>query len=262
MYYPTLISCSSLRLFVDTVSGAMHQTVDDTRSGRELWRTSLCRHGPDHGQRQPDCRFAHSLFDLRRPDESRVSYATQWSHHTMDRFYGQRMSPQQLERIRTYYRLTRTCDLPLWSIGLRLLDADQESTIGFAYPWDFGLVRDYDDLLEARLVRSCPFMTWPGLWDRLARRRAILLTYQHPPHQLGLISPSQSMSGQEDTDGVREAARHQLADDGAIDRGGDEQAIPIPLRLVGDLGAVDIAARRESLSRPGTAAAERLLQDR
>ena len=35
----------------------------------ELWRTSLCRHGPCHTMR--GCAYAHSLSELRPPDESR-----------------------------------------------------------------------------------------------------------------------------------------------------------------------------------------------
>ena len=112
----------------------------------------------------------------------------------MDRFYGQRMSAEQLERIQAYYAVTPMCDLPLWAIGLRLIAAEQEAVLGFAYPWDFGLTRDYDDLRAARLERGRPFESWPGLWDRLNERRRILLTYEHPPHILGLSLPQPSSS--------------------------------------------------------------------
>jgi len=168
----------------------MPRSRENPASARELWRTSLCRHGPRHGIRHSECRFAHSLLELRGPDESRVSYAAQWRQCTMDRFYGQRMTDEQLERIRSYYAELPRCDLPLWAIGLRLIASNEESIMGFAYPWDFGLTRDYDDLLAARHDRRRPFEPWPELWERLNRRRGILLAYEHPPHALGLSIPS------------------------------------------------------------------------
>ena len=61
--------------------------------------------------------------------------------------------------------------------------------MGYAYSWDFGLTRDYDELIAARHERVRPFQPWPGLWGRLQRRRHILLDYEHPPHALGLTSP-------------------------------------------------------------------------
>jgi len=160
-------------------------------SGRHLWRTALCRHGPSCTY--PGCRFAHSLCDLRRPDETVAGYQLQWDQGHIDRFYGQRMTEVQLRRIRKYYLELPSCDVPLWAIGLRLLVHGRESSKGFAYPWDFGLLRDYDDLLEARIGRSCPFEIWPELWARLNRRREILLAYEHPPHLLGLNTPRSSM---------------------------------------------------------------------
>ena len=183
-------------------------------SGRHLWRTALCRHGP--GCCYPGCRFAHSLCELRRPDETLVGYDVQWSQGHIDRFYGQRMSEDQLQLIRKYYMELPSCDVPLWAIGLRLLVHNRESSKGFAYPWDFGLVRDYDDLLEARVGRSCPFEMWPDLWARLSRRREIQLTYEHPPHLLGLNSPRPSMSSDEHSDETEipaDSIKQELADE-------------------------------------------------
>ena len=155
-----------------------------SHSDRELWRTCLCKHGPDHELSY--CRFAHSLSELRAPDESRVLYPAQWASGKMDRFYGQDMTSDQLDRIREYYEATPICDLPLWAIALRLVATCEECAMGFAYPWDFGLVRDYDDLVAAR---GSPIPVWPGLWERLDHRRRVLLAYSHPPHELGLTLP-------------------------------------------------------------------------
>ena len=105
----------------------------------------------------------------------------------MDRFYGQHMSQQQIDRIRMYYVATLPCDVPLWANALFLLVLNQECHCGRAYSWDFGLVRDYDDLMEARYDPwTCPFHVWHGLWDRLSRRRSLLENYRHPPHELGV----------------------------------------------------------------------------
>jgi len=97
---------------------------------------------------------------------------------------------------------------------------NRESSKGFAYPWDFGLVRDYDDLLEARVGRSCPFEIWPDLWARLSRRREIQLTYEHPPHALGLNSPRPSMSSDEHSDETEipaDSIKQELADESEIE---------------------------------------------
>ena len=157
-------------------------------SGRHLWRTALCRHGPDCSY--PGCRFAHRLCDLRRPDETVACYTLQWEQGHIDRFYGQTMPIEQLRRIRMYFVNTPICDLPLWAIGLHLISTRQEAVMGFAYSWDFGLVQDFDDLIEARYVRGRPFCFWANLWDRLQQRRRVLLSYQHPPHSLGLRAPT------------------------------------------------------------------------
>ena len=156
-------------------------------SNRDLRRTCLCRHGPEH--RDPDCRYAHSLSQLRGPDESVKSYADQWASGTMDRFYGQDMPRSQLNRIRRYYEQTHPCELPLWAVGLYLIASGKECDQGLAYSWDFGIVQDYDELLSRRYVREVPFRVWPGLWDRLAERRQRLLHYEYPCHELGLRAP-------------------------------------------------------------------------
>jgi len=167
---------------------AMSENLHLYDSGRDLWRTALCRHGP--ACRYPGCRFAHHLCDLRRPDESEVCYTVQWERGHIDRFYGQSMPTEQLRRIHMYFVNTPICDLPLWAIGLHLISTRQELVMGFAYSWDFGLEQDFEDLIEARCGRARPFRFWGDLWDRLQQRRRVLLVYRHPPHSLGLCAPT------------------------------------------------------------------------
>ena len=150
----------------------------------ELWRTRLCDHGPWHECR--DCPYAHSLRDLRAPDESDRWHAWRWQLYEVDRFYGQAMSEQQLRRIRWYYRQTPMCDVPVWAQGLCLLETQRELSGGYAYEWDFGLARDMEDLLERRRSRSPPFRLYQDLWPRLEARRLTTVGYTHPPHPLGL----------------------------------------------------------------------------
>ena len=157
------------------------------RCPHQLLKTTLCVHG--RGCDYPDCRFAHGLDELRSPDESRVSFSDQWRLCRVDRFYGQRMSAEQLERIKTYFHGTPTSDLPLWVIGLNLLDTRCECVMGFAYSWDFGLSSDHRELVDRRYDRECPFDTYERLWDRLEARRERLLLYRYPVHELILYEP-------------------------------------------------------------------------
>ena len=61
--------------------------------------------------------------------------------------------------------------------------------MGWALPWDFGIVQDYDYLLDHRCAREVPFAVWPDLWRRLRSRRSAMISYRHPPHVLGLCPP-------------------------------------------------------------------------
>ncbi len=67
---------------------------------RDMYRTQLCFNGPTC--RRARCHYAHSLGDLLEPDETRLLYTQQWHGHDMDRFSGQSMSGEQIERIRLY----------------------------------------------------------------------------------------------------------------------------------------------------------------
>ena len=158
----------------------------------QLWRTQLCRHGSGHSRYE--CRFAHSLAQLRPPDESAHSYSGQWRECNFDRFYGQRVSQEQITRIEKYYNEVPLCDIPLWAHGLYLLHRGLEDRMGLGLPWDFGLCVDHDDLLDRRLPiagrRLAPFAYYPHIWERLTRRRQCILSYAYPCHALGMRWPS------------------------------------------------------------------------
>ena len=174
------------------ISSSRHKLGMSCASDRPLWRTQLCRHGPDHASRS--CRYAHSLLDLTPPDEGERSYCDKWRSGQFDRFYGQRMTPAQLTRIRFYFALLPACDIPVWAMGLSLLERELEHCQGYALPWDFGISRDRDDLLSRRLVGQgpfpCPFEDYPHLWERLQLRRRRMLCYRYPSHELGVRSLS------------------------------------------------------------------------
>ena len=183
--YSFVILCSCLARTIAQVGVAI--PVDMQPPSEELWRTQLCAHGPHH--LMPGCRFAHSLSQLCAPDERINSYGQRWREHAVDRFYGQEMSRDQIRRICRYYCHEEFCDLPLWSHALRVLDQGIEGHCGYAFPWDFGLSRDYDDLLDRRLRRQCPFQGYPFLWARLGRRRELLIRYDYPVHPLLIMPP-------------------------------------------------------------------------
>ena len=160
--------------------------MSDWRDRADLRCTRLCDIGPDH--QDPDCPYAHKLSELRAPDESRQSYRLIWDSFCVDRFYGQAVSDDQLQRIKFYYDATPSCDLPLWARALALICSHRERENGFAYPWDFGLLSDYWTIRVRRPYGGQLFAGFDGLWGRLLVRRESMLSYVHPPHMLGMES--------------------------------------------------------------------------
>ena len=101
-----------------------------------------------------------------------------WDEHKVDRFYGQRMSQEQLDRIRFYDEHTQRQDLPLWVYGVRYAasrGATASFTMGDSFmPWDYGLDADCRQMCRMRCDGRVPFDAWTQLWDRLGKRRAEL----------------------------------------------------------------------------------------
>ena len=143
------------------------------QASRDLWRTRLCRHGPTHGISTPSCQFAHSLLQLRPPDERYRLYPKVWDGG-VDRWYGQAMTDEQLGLISDYYKQSPYFEIPLWARGLtcydRYGDADDDGDL----PWAYGLTMDCDFLVLYRADEQLPFEFAPGLWSLLKHRRSRL----------------------------------------------------------------------------------------
>ena len=142
----------------------------------DCWHTQLCPHGPRH--ELLTCRCAHSLGQLRAPIEIRHRYDDLWREHQVDRFYGQQLSREQIERFKRYWDQGPRDDRPQWAVGLRLLLVNEELSQGMAHSWDFGLSLDIDVLRTFRNydrgAPGLPFSFYEGLWPRLERRRAVM----------------------------------------------------------------------------------------
>ena len=107
-----------------------------------------------------------------------MAYPQVWDDHKVDRFYGQRMSPEQIERIRYYDECTPRQDLPLWVYGVRYAASKggcAKSSLGDAFlPWDYGLDADCRQMCRMRCDGRVPFAPWKELWESLEKRRAEL----------------------------------------------------------------------------------------
>ena len=136
-------------------------------------RTSLCFHHSSPSHRRDCCLYAHSLSELRYPDESQWRLE-EWGDYTVDRFFGQAMSAEQLALIGSYWD-AYPWERPVWAVALFLLTRREEARLGYAYTWDFGLVLDVELLILHRnhddQAGSVPFRWYPGLWSRLGERR-------------------------------------------------------------------------------------------
>ena len=151
----------------------------------EMRCTQLCRHGPEHSM--SSCAFAHRLAELRPPIEHVRRFDGAWGGCQFDRFYGQYMSDEQIDRFWVYWH-AHPHERPAWAVGLYLLLMNAESTHGMAYSWDFGLSLDIDLLICGRNLDGSagqvPFRYYPRLWDRLGDRRRAMDRYMHLPGAL------------------------------------------------------------------------------
>ena len=73
------------------------------------------------------------------PDERKRLYPHVWENYRVDRFYGQDMTPEQVEGISIPWASTDPPKRPLWATGLVLLANRKERVGGYAYEGDFGL---------------------------------------------------------------------------------------------------------------------------
>ena len=160
----------------------------------DFLKIELCRHGWTCRHRQAgDCSYAHVLHELRPPNESCRPYPGVW-RDGVDRFYGQRMGREQIERIKTYYNEAPRCDRPMWSHALYWYVSERGSFDD--YPYDFGLEQDWKSVCMFRVPSKQAFEWAPHLWDRIEQRRIRLTTpvYRAPPTQ------PQTMYGQSNPD--------------------------------------------------------------
>ena len=140
----------------------------------DFLKIELCRHGWTCRHRQAgDCSYAHVLHELRPPNESCRPYPGVW-RDGVDRFYGQRMGREQIERIKTYYNEAPRCDRPMWSHALYWYVSERGSFDD--YPYDFGLEQDWKSVCMFRVPSKQPFEWAPRLWDRIEQRRIRLTT--------------------------------------------------------------------------------------
>ena len=140
----------------------------------------LCPHGPRHGG--SGCPYAHSLLELRAPDESTCRRSHLWQALEVDRFFGQVMTQEQIGLFMKYWSYDPACR-PEWAIGLYLLLQDEESVKAFSLPYDFGLLADQEALVRSRNYDGhagfTPFEAFPELWRRLAFRLSRMSSARH-----------------------------------------------------------------------------------
>ena len=144
----------------------------DSSFNPDLLCVELCRHGITCKRRKAgSCGYAHALQELRPPDESRRGYGGVWKDG-VDRFYGQRMTETQIERVMWYYERTRESDRPMWSHALRwyITREDLHSEL----PADFGIEQDWKSVSMFRKPTARPFCWAAGFWKSISKRRQIL----------------------------------------------------------------------------------------
>ena len=134
----------------------------------ELWRTKLCRHGPDCGR--AGCVFAHALSELCPPNEMDRCYTRVW-RGGVDRWYGQNMTDDQLRIIQYYYEQTVDREIPQWVHGLIHYYSGQENASCGTMQWDYGLSNDQALLCRHRRG-PLPFAVPEDLWTGFNRRRS------------------------------------------------------------------------------------------
>ena len=105
--------------------------------------TKPCRHAMEPG----DCPYAHTLGELRPPNESQLtSWASVWERGEVDRYYmtNQKFSHASLARFSTafWWQQANRPNIPAWAWG----QAVRQGLIGNSgvpadVPWDFDLTQ-------------------------------------------------------------------------------------------------------------------------
>ena len=149
------------------------------------------------------CGFAHSLKELRPPDERDATYRGVWKDG-VDRWYGQCMSEEQMERIAKYISKTAACDIPTWCHALQwyAYGAPDDDERYASYPDDFSITQNWECVSMYRKDERRPFYWAPDLWSRIERRRAAML---HREYMQSKVSPQGESSGEQLPEGKARA---------------------------------------------------------
>ena len=162
----------------------MHQQLQNP----DLWRCTLCKHGMDCRMHQEGvCGFAHSLGELRPPDERICLYKQFWTDG-VDRWYGQCMTEEQVERVLQYVRKTALCDMPTWCQGLMwyVTSAPADAEKYRSFPADFNINQDWDSVRMYRKDKHRPFYWCPDFWRRVLRRRVAMQQRERQERMQGI----------------------------------------------------------------------------
>ena len=106
-------------------------------------------------------------LDLLPPREWRKEYPGVWKDG-VDRWYGQDMPVEQLERIKKYYKETHSRDKPVWAYALRWFYAQEPLGMYPMFQWDFGIWQDALSLQRGRIQERTLRL---GMGDEERRQR-------------------------------------------------------------------------------------------
>ena len=144
----------------------------DSSFNPDLLCVELCRHGITCKRRKAgSCGYAHALQELRPPNESRRGYGGVWKDG-VDRFYGQRMTETQIERVMWYYERTCESERPMWSHALRWYIKGEDLYSDLQA--DFGIDQDWNTVSMFRKHKALPFSWAPRFWERISKRSQML----------------------------------------------------------------------------------------
>ncbi len=149
-------------------------SVAPVKDNPDAWRVALCRHGLECKYLQAQqCSFAHSLRELRPPFEDHILYDQVW-RDGVDRWYGQDLTTEQLNRIKWYWQHTPPHQRPAWAWGLYWFQSNEELGFEPKLGEDFGLGADVSLMLSLRSGGQRPFRWMPGFWERIEQRGILL----------------------------------------------------------------------------------------